>query len=79
MTEWLGNCQEKFYHFAGCIVKNMGQREIQRVADRWQRAEDRGQTTDDRNFPVGAAFPVLSLSKGSRDSNDFYDFNNLTI
>ena len=71
MTEWLGNCQEKFYHFAGCIVKSMGQREIQRVADRWQRAEDRGQTTDDRNFPVGAAF--------SRDSNDFYDFNDLTI
>jgi len=71
MTEWLGNCQEKFYHFAGCIVKSMGQREIQRVADRWQRAEDRGQTTEDRNFSVGAAF--------SRDSNDFYDFNDLTI
>jgi hypothetical protein len=29
MTEWLGNCQEKFYYFAGCIVKSMGQREIQ--------------------------------------------------
>ena len=60
MTEWLGNCQEKFYQFAGRKVKSMG-----------NGAEDRGQTTEDRNFPVGAAF--------SRDSNDFYDFNDLII
>ena len=65
MTEWLGNCQEKFYQFAGRKVKSMGQREIQLAA------ELRGQTTEDRDFPVGAAF--------SRDSNDFYDFNDLTI
>jgi hypothetical protein len=31
---------------------------------------------EDRNFPVGAAFPVLSLSKGNRDLD--YDFNYLT-
>ena len=74
MTEWLGNCQEKFYQFAGRKVKSMGNG----AEDRGQttevggrKPEIRGQTTEDRNFPVGAAF--------SRDSNDFYDFNDLII
>ncbi len=54
MTEWLGNCQEKFYQFAGRKVKKHGaegntalrQAQDRRVADRWQRAEDRLQTTE---------------------------------
>jgi hypothetical protein len=32
-----------------------------------QRAEIRRQRSEERNSLVGAAFPVLSLSKGSRD------------
>jgi hypothetical protein len=35
--------------------------------DSWQKTEVRRQETDDKYFPVGAAFPDLSLSKVSRD------------
>jgi hypothetical protein len=46
MTEWLGNCQEKFYQFTGRKVKSMGQREIQRAEDRGRRSEVRDQRTE---------------------------------